>query len=692
MTFGSVSSAFALEYLNLSRNQHSGPVMYSDDIPLFNSLNVLDLSHNHLSGELSGFRFVYALEVLNLGSNRFSGSLPNELLRQGSLFLTDLDLSANNLSGNKIGNCTIVDLSRNRFTGSLSVITASNDNVEVLDLSCNQLFGPIPLDASSFLRLHYLNISFNSLEGPIASIIPLYPKLRALYLSSNHFNGSLPTNLLASPTVKKLFELDLSSNQLDGSIPREFGFMGDLTRLVISRKHFSVFFALNWLTDSLNYFNASYNDFSGSVPSNLMKFPESSFYLGNSKLLFPCQTPSSYEATPIVVGVKVAVTLGCAVGVSMLLLLPLFHRKRASYTSDCSNIGNFSNIYPSNGPFAEDPAIGFKSQVTEVDIPMGVSPPRASEEENHGAFGDFSPNWLPGDLVCLDKTMFLTNEELSRAPAEVLGRSIHGTSYRAILDEGNIRHMNVVPIRGYYWGPGLHEKLLFLDYVCPGSLANYLFGKWTLFFLFCFDSRGASCALPHGNICASNILLDSPEFLAHFELCPPPAHIDIHPPLEISSKEKPKPSFKGDTDAFGLVLIALLTGKDTSEFIKPGSLMDWVRRLMEEEHGDLVDVGEEECVAMKRVLAIAMRCALPANVRPSIKVVYKEISFCQICRVGVCFSWSFLLSFIVMFAWPLLQLFLLKAWKLLGTWLKVGSSCSHIHIHVYTHSRLKPLL
>ncbi|ERN16117.1 hypothetical protein AMTR_s00030p00197930 [Amborella trichopoda] len=62
--------------------------------------------------------------------------------------------------------------------------------------------------------------------------------------------------------------------------------------------------------------------------------------------------------------------------------------------------------------------------------------------------------------------------------------------------------------------------------------------------------------------------------------------------------------------------------------------MDWVRRLMEEEHGDLVDVGEEECVAMKRVLAIAMRCALPANVRPSIKVVYKEISFCQICRVS----------------------------------------------------------
>ncbi|XP_020529343.1 probable LRR receptor-like serine/threonine-protein kinase At4g20940 [Amborella trichopoda] len=270
MTFGSVSSAFALEYLNLSRNQHSGPVMYSDDIPLFNSLNVLDLSHNHLSGELSGFRFVYALEVLNLGSNRFSGSLPNELLRQGSLFLTDLDLSANNLSG------------------------------------------PLGMITSTTLRI-----------------------------------------------------LNLSSNLV-----------------------------------------------SGSVPSNLMKFPESSFYLGNSKLLFPCQTPSSYEATPIVVG----------------FLGP--QRKERSKTFTIGVLDPF--ISP-----IKDPAIGFKSQVTEVDIPMGVSPPRASEEENHGAFGDFSPNWLPGDLVCLDKTMFLTNEELSRAPAEVLGRSIHGTSYRAILDGGH---------------------------------------------------------------------------------------------------------------------------------------------------------------------------------------------------------------------------------------------------------------
>jgi serine/threonine protein kinase len=98
----------------------------------------------------------------------------------------------------------------------------------------------------------------------------------------------------------------------------------------------------------------------------------------------------------------------------------------------------------------------------------------------------------------------LTPEELSRAPAEVLGRSSHGTSYRATLDNGlfltvkwlregvakqrkefakeakkfaNIRHPNVVGLRGYYWGPTQHEKLILSDYISPGSLANFLYGN-----------------------------------------------------------------------------------------------------------------------------------------------------------------------------------------------------------------------
>jgi hypothetical protein len=115
-----------------------------------------------------------------------------------------------------------------------------------------------------------------------------------------------------------------------------------------------------------------------------------------------------------------------------------------------------------------------------------------------------SPDRLVGELHFLDDTIMLTPEELSRAPAEVLGRSSHGTSYRATLDNGlfltvkwlregvakqrkefakeakkfaNIRHPNVVGLRGYYWGPTQHEKLILSDYISPGSLANFLYGN-----------------------------------------------------------------------------------------------------------------------------------------------------------------------------------------------------------------------
>ena len=88
-----------------------------------------------------------------------------------------------------------------------------------------------------------------------------------------------------------------------------------------------------------------------------------------------------------------------------------------------------------------------------------------------------SPDRLAGDLFFLDNTLSFTAEELSRAPAEVLGRSNHGNSYKATLDNGhvlrvkwlkeglaknknefaweakkfaNIRHPNLVSLRGYY--------------------------------------------------------------------------------------------------------------------------------------------------------------------------------------------------------------------------------------------------
>jgi hypothetical protein len=58
----------------------------------------LDLSYNQLNGELPGFDFVYDIQILKLINNRFSGIIPNGLLKGDSLVLTELGLSAYNLS------------------------------------------------------------------------------------------------------------------------------------------------------------------------------------------------------------------------------------------------------------------------------------------------------------------------------------------------------------------------------------------------------------------------------------------------------------------------------------------------------------------------------------------------------------------------------------------------------------------
>jgi serine/threonine protein kinase len=107
-------------------------------------------------------------------------------------------------------------------------------------------------------------------------------------------------------------------------------------------------------------------------------------------------------------------------------------------------------------------------------------------------------------LIFMDSTLVFTAEDLSRAPAEVLGRSSHGTTYKAVLQSGHvlivkwlrvglvkhkkeftkeikrigtIRNPNIISWRAFYWGPKEQERLIISDYVNGDSLALYLYGK-----------------------------------------------------------------------------------------------------------------------------------------------------------------------------------------------------------------------
>ncbi|CAN1812920.1 LRR receptor-like serine/threonine-protein kinase GHR1 [Linum perenne] len=596
--FELISGLQSVKYLNLSRNQLTGSLLSGGELRLFSSLKVLDLSYNQLSGGLPGFDYAYELQVLKLGNNMFSGFVPNDLLKGDSLLLSELDLSANNLSGpitaimsttlhilnlssNGLkgelplltGGCAVLDLSGNQFHGNLSRILKWGD-VEYLDLSQNRLIGPLPEAAPQLMRLNYLNLSYNSLTGSLPRAITQYPKMRVLDLSSNQLKGPLLSDLLTLPTLQQLHlshnsltgaieyappnsksdlqgleELNLAGNNISGSLPTSMAGMSSLSLLDLSQNFFTGPIPSN-LSSSLQRFNVSNNDLSGVVPENLRTFSTSSFYPGNSKLIFPGGAPGSSNAPagnsrkPINTAVKIVVIVSCVIAVIILIMLAIFiHYLRLSSRSSSDQVANKAiSSHPmskvSGGGSgtgrggggalvvsAEDLVAARKGSSSEILSPDeklaavtgGFSPSKHSRyswspesggeslpTESLARLDVRSPDRLVGELHFLDDAISLTPEELSRAPAEVLGRSSHGTSYRATLDNGvfltvkwlregvakpkkdfakearkfaNIRHPNVVGLRGYYWGPTQHEKLILSDYISPGSLASFLFGK-----------------------------------------------------------------------------------------------------------------------------------------------------------------------------------------------------------------------
>ncbi|MED6148846.1 LRR receptor-like serine/threonine-protein kinase ghr1 [Stylosanthes scabra] len=774
----------SIKHLNLSHNRFTGSLDGGAELPVFENVKVLDLSYNQLDGELPGFDFVYDLEVLKLSNNRFSGFIPNGLLKGDSLVLTELDLSANNLSGTLgiITSTTLhyLNLSSNGFSGNLTRMLKWG-NLEYVDLSGNRLTGNIPEATPQFLRLNYFNLSHNSLSSSLPRVLIQYPKLRVLDISSNQIDGALQAELLTIPTLQELHLennmitggvsfssspgqsdlqiLDLSHNKFNGYFPDEFwslnglkvlniavnNFSGSLPTAIadmsslysldISENHFTGPLPNNIPKELIN-FNASLNDFSGVVPESLRKFPSSSFFPGNSKLHLPTSLPGS--TTPPAESskkksmstiVKVIIIVSCVVALFILILLAVFilyirkSRSQPEYETSKDIRARPQPVSSApvrttdrGGPLvvsAEDLVTSRKESPSEIISPdeksaavTGFSPSKQSHfswspesgdsytAENLARLDTRSPDRLVGELHFLDDTISLTPEELSRAPAEVLGRSSHGTSYKATLENGlflrvkwlregvakqrkefvreikkfaNIRHPNVVGLRGYYWGPTQHEKLILSDYISPGSLASFLYDRpgrkgppltWVQRLKIAVDvARGLNYlhfdrAVPHGNLKATNVLLDTGDMNARVadyclhrlmtqagtvEQILDAGVLGYRAP-ELAASKKPMPSFKSDVYAFGVILLELLTGRCAGDVISGEEggvdLTDWVRLRVSEGRGsDCFDAtlmpelsNPVADKGMKEVLGIAIRCIRYVSERPGIKTIYEELS------------------------------------------------------------------
>ncbi|KAL1290778.1 hypothetical protein HN51_059298 [Arachis hypogaea] len=812
------SIANTLHFLNLSGNVLNGPFFSGESIKLFRNLEVLDLGDNSITGELPSFGPLPSLRVLRLRRNQLFGSVPEELL-ESSVSLEELDLSGNgftgsiavinsttlnilNLSSNSLSGslptslrrCTIMDLSRNNFSGDISVVKTWEASLEVVVLSSNKLSGSLPpILGGPSSKLSTVDISLNELKGPIPGSLVNFPSLTKLNLSGNQLTGSLPlqgsgaSELLLMPPQQQMQYLDVSNNSLEGDLPSDIGKMGGLKLLNLARNGFSgqlpnELSKLAYLEDldlsnnkftgkipdklssNLNAFNVSNNDLSGRVPENLSKFPTSSFRPGNEKLVLPKNSPETSSVPNNIPdngrhhsskgNIRIAIILA-SVGAAVMIVFVLvaYHRAqlkefhgRNEFTGQ--NTGRDVNVKlgrltrpslfkfntsvqpPSTSmSFSHDHLLTSNSrthsgqsecitEISEQGLPQGTvatssssipnlmdSPPTSSGrksspgsplsssprfiEEKPAMLDVYSPDRLAGELSFLDSSLAFTAEELSRAPAEVLGRSSHGTLYKATLDNGHMltvkwlrvglvkhkkefarevkrigsmRHPNIVPLRAYYWGPREQERLLLADYIHGDSLALHLYETTPrrhspLSFsqrirvavdvarcLLYLHDRG----LPHGNLKPTNILLPAPDYSArltdyglHRLMTPAGIAEQIlnlgalgYRAPELTTTSKPVPSFKADVYALGVVLMELLTRKSAGDIISGQSgavdLTDWVRLC--EQEGRVIDCidrdiagGEESSKEMEELLAISLRCILPVNERPNIRQVFEDL-------------------------------------------------------------------
>lgn len=496
-----------------------------------------------LSGDVSVIEtWEPTMEVIDLSSNKLSGPLPSTLGTYSKL--------------------STLDLSFNELNGSIPVSFVTSSSLTRLNLSGNQLTGPLLLQGSGaselllmppFQPMEYFDVSNNSLEGVLPSDIGRMGGLKLLNLAMNGFSGQFPNEL---DKLIYLEHLDLSNNKFTGNIPDKLS--SSLTVFNVSNNDLS-----GHVPENLRRFPPS-----SFFPGNeKLKLPNTSPENSSVPDNIPGKGKHHSSKGNIRIAIILA-SVGAAVMIAFVLLAyhrtqaKEFHG-RSEFTGQTtgrdakfgglsrpslfkfnanalppSTSLSFSNdhLLTSNSRSLSGQQSEFITEISEHGLSQGMiasssapvnpnlmdyppttsgrksspgsplsSSPRFIESCEKPVMLDvYSPDRLAGELFFLDSSLAFTAEELSRAPAEVLGRSSHGTLYKATLDSGHMltvkwlrvglvkhkkefarevkrigsmRHPNIVPLRAYYWGPREQERLLLADYIHGDSLALHLYGK-----------------------------------------------------------------------------------------------------------------------------------------------------------------------------------------------------------------------
>ncbi|GKV30348.1 hypothetical protein SLEP1_g39165 [Rubroshorea leprosula] len=261
---------FQLNYLGL-QSCKLGP-KFPSWLKTQRELSILDISRNEISDSIPEWfwNLTSTAFQIDLSSNQIHGVLPNlSTTKFPDSFSLGIDLSKNRLEGLFPvfpTNVTYINLSENRFSGSISSLCTINAEIlQFVDVSSNQLSGELPDCMARWTSLVILNLANNHLLGKIPSFIGSLSLLGSLGLQNNSLSGEIPWSL---GNCSALQFLDLSYNSFSGIIPTWIGErLSSLAFLLLRSNNFSgdIPLQLCWLTNII-LLDLSNNNLYGSIP------------------------------------------------------------------------------------------------------------------------------------------------------------------------------------------------------------------------------------------------------------------------------------------------------------------------------------------------------------------------------------------------------------------------------------------
>ncbi|KEH25922.1 receptor-like protein [Medicago truncatula] len=282
----------SLEVLNLGWNGITGTL---PGLSLFTSMKTLDLSYNKLSGKIpEGSSLPFQLEQFHIRSNSLEGGIPKSLW-MNACKLKSLDLSNNSFSGelqvliHHLSRCARYSLQQlnlrfNQINGTLPNLSIFSF-LETFDISENRLNGKIFEDIRFPTTLRLLQMGSNSLNGVISDFhFSGMSMLRYLYLSDNSLALRFTENWV--PPFQ-LYTMDLGSCKLGLTFPKWIQTQKYLHNLDISNGGISdnvpEWFWSKLSSQDCSRINISYNNLKGLIPNLQVKNHCSFLYLSSNE-------------------------------------------------------------------------------------------------------------------------------------------------------------------------------------------------------------------------------------------------------------------------------------------------------------------------------------------------------------------------------------------------------------------------